>query len=391
MSIRNLALLSYILSAGITGVLRLGPWLPLSNVFLIMLLPWLLASFKRLCRSDLAIVLLYVVLGISSILHPNTKTLNYLLAYGWVFGVMYLGFTGFLKVANRDTLDKVLRVNSGIILFTAAWSISEFVLDIFGVYDLKNLLPRVKEASAIYTVGIKRSYGFATEPTTLALYFNIMSPYAVLLWRREFRGLKFFLRLLILFLGWFLTFSASGYLFLVSAIISSYVLLRKSKFFNIRNITTLIFIGCLIYYLGNLEFFDKIVDKISLKNNGTSATQRTEVALVALERFRESPFLGKGVGLASSRNEMSAINWYLEILVNGGMVGLSLLLYFLYHKFIMIRHISRRVGLLPMVSFLSGVFGFITISTFYNPFFWISLALAHKLNNIYDESSKCLQ
>ena len=112
------------------------------------------------------------------------------------------------------------------------------------------MLPRVKQATATYMVGIDRSYGFATEPTSLAFYLNILGPFALIYWRNNLSRLKFLVYTAILILGWAFTFSAAAFLFMLLSICVSllgYYRLKIVRFIIDYKLGLAIFSGVIIY------------------------------------------------------------------------------------------------------------------------------------------------
>ena len=182
---------------------------------------------------------------------------------------------------------------------------------------------------------------------------------------------------MILFFGWAFTFSAAGLLFLTVSVVASYTLLGKVKsLINLKSFFVLfiIIISLSAFIEIDFSFFDKIIGKITFASDGgTSSNQRTDIFITALSRFIDNPFFGYGLGYTSSLNEMSPVNWYMVILTNGGLVSFIPLCLFIFFKFLKARKLALNSSPLYLVGFLCAIFGFVGISTFYLPFFWILL------------------
>jgi hypothetical protein len=296
------------------------------------------------------------------------------------------------NLSRTISLPKLLKFNAVGIFLSSFFSCIEFFSSYFFNFKIAELLPRSKEATAIYSVGIERSYGFATEPTSLGLYLNILGPFAILYWKNNSGSFRFKVYTTILVLGWIFTFSASAYLFLFLSIVIVCIIVYRSKIIHLmfkKKLALISFLG-IISYIINLGFLDKILGKIFLNSEGTSSTQRIEVFELAINRFLDNPLVGIGLGYTSSVNEMSPINWYLIILSNGGIFAFLFLFIFMLLIFKKSLIINKTFSILPSIGILSGIFGFLTISTFYNPFFWLAIILINLMKQIYDKNTRCL-
>ena len=378
--ISRLILAFIIFTLSWTDVAKINDWFPLYQFAIIILLINIFKSNFKIYwnKEDIFLVLALIFLIIISLYNFNDKTINYIIAYSYVFMIIYL-FTKSVFVRYSYKLDYFMRINMYAVIGICLYSISEFFLEYLFSFDISKYVFKSKDATAIYQLGLSRSYGLATEPSTLALYINILGPLAIIQIQKLFKNIFFRnLLFLIIIMGWLFTFSASGILFLLISIIVSYFILgRLNELIKIKYLFVLLIIGLFIAYnfeTINLSFFDKFYGKITLTSDGTSTSQRTEVLQLAISRFTENPIFGYGLGYTSSLNEMSPINWYLVLLTNGGLLAFIPISMFLFFKYLRVRMVSLADKPHYLVSYFAAIIGFVATSTFYNPFFWVYLA-----------------
>ena len=376
--------------AGFNGVFRYGNWLPIYQYGVIVTAFFLFKEIKKLEIQDFYLGACLIILIFSSFLNWNDKSYNYILAYIYTFIFLYKNID---RLCRNINLNKLLKFNAIGILISAFFSCIEFFFNFFLKYKISDLLPRYKDATAIYDEGINRSYGFATEPTTLALYFNILGPFALLYWFKNKGKAKSYFYSIILLMGFCFTFSAAGFLFLTISTLFVLVVTYRFSILKLitRNLTKIvIFLSTLLFFIKN-GFLDKIFGKIILNGEGKSSTQRLEVFELAIQRFIENPIIGYGLGYTSSIGEMSPINWYLVLATNGGIFALLLILAFNFSYFKTSLKIRKKYGVLPAIGIICGFLGFLTTSTFYNPFFWIGIIFINKMQHSYDYNFRGIQ
>ncbi|MDB4603790.1 hypothetical protein OAH33_00395 [bacterium] len=387
MSLRNFVVYFVFIFAGFTGVFRYGDWFPLYQygVLIAFLFSW--AYNWSFNREDYLLIICFSILFFTSLLNFNDKTLNYMLAYFYTFFILYKNLD---NISRMMSLNKLLKFNALGIFISSFYSCIEFLTKIFLNIKIQDYLPRVKEATATYMAGVDRSYGFATEPTSLAIYLNILGPFAVLYWKNNLSRFNYRLFTLVLVLGWSFTFSASAVLFLGISVIGvlTYVYRLRITKIILRHKKI---VGSLLMIIGygiTSGFLNKIMGKIFLTDGGTSATQRFMVYELAINRFFENPITGIGLGYTSSVNEMSPINWYLMILSNGGIFAFLFSLIYMVLTVKKSLQVRKTFSLLPAIGISAGTLGFLTTSTFYNPFFWLAVILLNRMSQIHDKNTR---
>jgi hypothetical protein len=184
-------LYSLIFFVSFTDAFALSGWFKLWVIIVFLILPVSIIkilSKKKISvgcyvKEDILILVLFSGLILSTFVNFHDRSFNYLLAYIFVFGIFYL----YLKLVftNFSVYYKILAINSYAVILVASFSLFDFVLWYYFNFDIQSYIPRSRETGAIYLGMFRRSYGFATEPTILAFYFNTLGVIGVwYLWHR---------------------------------------------------------------------------------------------------------------------------------------------------------------------------------------------------------------
>ncbi|MEQ9623693.1 O-antigen ligase family protein [Coleofasciculus chthonoplastes] len=400
--LRNL-ICAYIFFASWTDSFSLSEKLPLHIVILGAIVVVFIMAFlngkKILSRAykpeDFLVILCFIGVCLSGVLNPNGKTVNYVIAYFAVFIIGYLLLKGI--VAQNINWQTLLKINTIALIFAALFTISEFLIEFLTGFDIQTFIPRENPARATYLLRFPRAYGFAHEPTILAFYFNTLGPIGLWkLWHWNSIGrvfhrywLKISLTLIAIF-AWFSTFSAAGFVFLPCSLILANCLKKRHKFS--RTISPrLIFLVVLsivlvtllfsIVYLNTFqsreiinEYTDPLRNKITLQSDG-QASRRVTAWINSLDNIPKSPVFGRGVGSQSDSGLDSSFNWYLFLMLEGGLISFLPIAVFLCISFlrITVSHVQGKIWF--MTGFLAGAMHLLVISTFYHPFLWILLII----------------
>lgn len=381
--------LAFIFFSGWTSVLRLGDWTPIYTVPLLSVLIFgalQIAIEKKIKRTafenaDMLIVTMIVVLLMHSVPINNERTINYLLAYTFVF----LGQFLFLKLilAQYLKLDAVLLVNSAAIFVTCLFVTIDFFLYYVHGIDTNEFINRSREATATVAAGaFRRSYGFATEPTQLGFYLNVLGPLALwVLYEKCLRNQYWPLFLVGVFLygtALILTFSTVTYVVAVVAYFLTYRLLRRVSIIPI--VTAILFLLFLIWHNPEIVYSisEDIIGKLTLDEEYKSVSQRMSQLAVAYDSISRNILFGQGLGFSTTVNEMSSINWYLFLAKEAGVVPVILVFSYLlliFKKLLLDKNNPYQIPI--MIGFLSGCMHLATLSTFQYPNLWLLLSIYH--------------
>ena len=416
----------YIFVASWGGTLTLGPWFPVHVISLfivfILSLPQILVDnkFPRNIYhfEDLFIWIGIMAITFSGILNPNEKTLNYLLAYFYTFGIGYFALKYLLY--KKISINKLFNVNTIAVLLVAGFAVIDIALYSFFGLSIRESLPGSITAPQTYHGNVSRAYGLSIEPAYLAYYLNTMGPLAFWkLW--NYKPTPVFLKFLLsglLILIWICTFSAAGIVFLIIGIIIALVLrlnetaikaktpLREntinrdmtskslmarpfSRSLHIKNrniqsawIKLLVLVIILVVVFFCIEEFESIKEfalmkstlhKIKLK--GDSASIRMDKWNYALANIGDKPFFGKGIGYLSSISEGSSHNWYLFLTLEAGFIATGSFVLFLFLTAIRILKSKTILKYWFLAGFLAGALHLCVISTIHEPGLWILIAL----------------
>ena len=396
LGITAIFLVLYILTLSWSSVLRPSAWLPIYNVFLFLgissfFFGFLIRQNKSLPKfiifnEDRLIILFIILLSFSALINPNSKSINYVLAYFQVFVICFLLTRSI--IIKKLSLRTILNTNTAAVCIASAFIVIEFTLRIFFLFDIHDYIPSFKEKSmAVVTEGIYRATGFGTEPTQTGFYLCALGPIAI--WNlyknininnKLKHLLVFFIILSLIFL-----FSVSSYLVIFLTTLM-FILLRwkwRLKIF-LRFLFSLLLIVFLIslyepLYLIVLDILETIWGKMTLSGGGTSTNARTNLLLKGLERIYEYPIFGIGIGFSSSIDEASSINWYVFLMSEAG-IPISMVL-FSYMIIQLIRIYKSKIDARNPLLFgaFAGSAYLGTLSTFFYPNLWFVYIIYAKI------------
>ncbi|SIR46716.1 hypothetical protein [Halanaerobium kushneri] len=382
----------YVFTISWVDTFSLGDWFPLhvligSAIFFIFFIKTLLRNgkinFNVINVDDLFLLIAIFGMLTSSLFNSNIKSINYIMAYLYVFLIGYLS----LKIIFFQTISfkSLLRFNFLGVLFVSIFSVIEFFLELFFKINIQTLLPRHKEAKAVY-MGISRSYAFSPEPGVVAFYFTTLAPIAVwYLWSfSRIKKINKVLLSLIMLSGWLSTFSAAGLVFLpLSFFISTFIIL----FLNKKNITIsknrlmyiwiLIIIIFILFYF-NIDvisyYFRGIYDKVTFRNI-SSGQDRLSRWVYGLNNIKDNLLFGTGLGNTSVQGRGSTTNWYMFLTLEGGIISSFPIFIFLLLSFIRIFKSNIKGKIFFLTGFIGGTMHFLVISTFQHSFLWLLLII----------------
>lgn len=384
-------LYSLVFLLSFSSAFNLARWIPLWMLPCILIFTLAIISLlsgkykfpkKAYVNEDYLLILLIIGVILSTTLNHHPRSNNYILAYTFIFGVLYLFFKGlFCKYCRYKTL---LKINTLAVIFVTVFCLIDFLTYNFLGIDVQSWIPNTNERIATYAVAtlrVRRSYGFSSEPTILALYFNTMGSLAIYsLWNtfqiREFLKWGF---TAIFILAYLTTFSAAGFAGLIVAVPTCLLLIELQKpnlsRGRLRKSILVILLAIIVSFVYNLDgifdYFEGILGKVSLMEFGE--TTRTSNWMRDLSKIVESPIFGHGMGYLSSNNMVSSINWYIFLTLEGGLISSLPIISFIVLTFARIYSSSIPGKFFYMFGLLSGAIHYIAISTFFHPAYWILL------------------
>lgn len=382
----------YLFFASWTEAFAIGPWLPLPSLFgflaiaLYFPLKGERMTFGAMRKEDFLLLLLVCAVTFSALVHPNDKTVNYLLAYFVTFLLLYLLMKQVF--VSLVPAEKALGVNAAAVMLTAFFVVFvEFIPKTFLGFDIQQFTLRSVVADAAYLGIIPRAYGFSTEPTNLGFYFDTLG--LVGLW--HFRAWAKDRRLLrragssLFAAAWLLTFSAAAMVALPFGILLAAFLLHGKKILSLRHIRPgrVVALGLVAAGLGMVlhsgsealeDYASPLVYKIMLHD--TDADSRPEKWRRDLALIEKRPLLGQGPGASAALSgSEGSVNWYLFMTLESGLI--SLLPAVLFLLFSLGRMVKTPFGgrYVFVAGFSAGILHLATVSRFYDPFPWLLLIL----------------
>lgn len=389
----RLLVLAYIFFVSWSGVFALSEWVRLP--FLLALCTIISGFFGALRKNkiygsvfkteDFLIILFLIIYILSFVTNENKDALNYVYAYIFVMINLYLLIKGALF--NFTKSHQIYIANSLGVIFVSLFLGVDFILNTLAIADIQNFLPRLREATATYGGGIRRGYAFSTEPGIVAYYLNVFGPLTLWFFWNELK-LSVITKIIvssIIFLGWGITFSAAGLVFIIISIVLAIVVSGSYIRRYILKYGSLFLLGSLILILLGPpviveEYLAPIIKKVTLSGEMHSVTHRVERLNAGVSMALERPLLGFGPRYFSARGESSTLNWYLMLIVESGLISFMLLMIFFIIVFFRIQKSSLPSKFPFMVGYFAGCLHLTVISTFYHPFLWLIIAMFYSVN-----------
>ena len=196
-----------------------------------------------------------------------------------------------------------------------------------------------------------------------------------------------------------MTFSAAGVGLLSASLLTTFILLKLRIRNSILKIRQLVKVGVVFTFFGAAvwasfqplvqDFMTPIFMKLTLSDGIRSSEHRLDRWEEGSEIALDRPFLGYGPRYFSGQGQISPLNWYLMLLVEGGFLSLVFIILFLLlvmWEIIRFRHPSRMPIL---VGFLAGAGHLLVISTFQHPFLWMLIAIFFVLKARLSSNTTC--
>lgn len=394
--ITSFFLIMYILTLSWSSVFRFNAWLPIYNVFLFIgilsfVFSILINNTKKMPKlliffEDKLIVIFILLLSLSILINPNTKSFNYFLAYFQVFIICYLFARS--VIIKKLSLPTLLNSNTAAVCIVSVFIIIEFGLRIIFQFDIHDFIPSFKEKSmAVVTAGVYRAIGFGTEPTQTGFYLCSLGPIAIwnLYKNIQINNKLKHLMSFCVFLSLIFIFSASAYIVIFLTLLMFTILRWKWRLkIFLRVLFFIILTSYLItlydpLYQTVLDILETIWGKITFTSDGTSTNARTSLLTQGLNRIYENPIFGIGLGYSSSLDESSSINWYVFLMSEVGIPIAMILFFYMIIQLIRIYRskIDARNPLLFGAFAGSAYLG--TLSTFFYPNLWLVYIIYAKI------------
>lgn len=402
--------LAYFVFFGFISAFALNKWasLPLILAFLIFINISLLSLKNNLILINNKLILIcvycfFITTIISFLIQVNiygleVKGVTHTISYFLVIIFYYLSIETSLRAYNIS-LEKVFKYVSLGVIIVSIFTIIEFISKNFLMFDFDKfvLRPQVQQFNAIYNTGFRtffRSRGTTEESGVLAMYLLMFLPFVVYYHRFvKFNKRKLALSVLIIVFAVLTTFSAAGFFELLVAfsIILVLSLIRKIRYgftkVQILMICFFAFISTLIIsyfiYTGvNFNFLQGILNKVTFSNESSSAGSRLERWNYAFSLIQSSPIFGHGPGIAALQNGTGSTSFYLEVLIETGIIGFTLIFGVFLITLRFIFKIKGNVKYVYLFSFIIISVHSVVISQYLFPWIWTLLAIISYHHNL---------
>jgi hypothetical protein len=371
----------YFMTVGWTGVILFQEWIrPYILISIIITLFLLFKTFKinkiyykLFDLRDLLLVFFIIYSIILGLFFSNSKTLNYILAYSFVLLIAYsLNKYFFLLNLSYKSLHYYNYVGVCILLL---YGLIEITFNNFLNNNIVESLWKYRDNGALASISnhtFIRSYGMMPEPGIFGLYLNSLGLIALFYSNRKKTIFKKTTFNICFMINYYFISSDAALVSLILSIIAISILLSKHKIQFIKLFIYVISSILILFYLiptFGITLFDKLL------NPQENSLERYENWLLAYELIANMTGVGNGLGYVSTNYGSSVNNWYFMLIIETGIIGLGLILFFLF--------LSLKKGIVfgdeiikPYIfGILANIIHFGAISTFFNPFLFLTIAM----------------
>ena len=326
----------------------------------------------------------WLLLTFSFIVMSNgEKSLNHWFLWTFPFFSYYYVFKNelFQLFTLSEIKDKIFKYTTYATLFACSFSVLEFCCKNFLDIDLDFISRGTVEDYNPFDGGFFRARSFVEESGHFSFFVEIFGPLSVF-WINK--NLKFPLKLLalaIILLGLMATMSGVGLLLLGIYIFMffDFYLFRKKTSTRVK--VKLFFYAIGLFFLLIVlypDFFSNIRDLIAIKMVSDNVSYIERVGrFAAIDKISGLAYLvGYGPAAFSTLNVDSFISLYLGILMNTGIIGITLFTLFCLSKYRSIKKIKDEDCRFALkCSFLFACVHLVFIDIIYVPWFWVLLSL----------------
>ncbi len=193
----------------------------------------------------------------------------------------------------------------------------------------------------------------------------------------------------IIFIALVLTISKIFLVLLVGSfmgLLAIYIIKKQKYILDIlRNFLTIVIISSVVLLIIGIMFpkvnvykmyTSRISTEVAYTNNPEAIDTRSSLWKVGYETYLEHPVTGSGGKAILFKRGMYVHNDYLEMMSSYGIIGLMILLFFLFSNlFVSFKYLYSRLLLAPFLSIFCYVGFMMGFSVFFNPYFFFPLGI----------------
>ena len=343
----------------------------------------------------------------SSLINPHPKILNYNIAY--IFLPLLCCYLPQAFVVRSQYYKKIQIAFISGLVFVAIICIFESIIRYYYGFDITSLVPQFKEnfvrSLTISGKALNRSRAFSSEPLVVGISLSIGLQYSLIKLKNliikneeflNFKVLKYFIFAFLFIFAILATGAASSFficLLGITCIISELLLYtfldfrkgRINKFFVYFFIIFISILSSLILLLYLIPAYqtaiENILGKIFLDTDYASVSARIKIISQYFQDIIYDPFGIKGSVGSLSRNS-SAINWYLTLLGDVGIIGTIFTLIPIFTSALISINSPISLGFSKfdkLMIILIPIFGLLFHGTFQSSPLWATIIVAYYL------------
>lgn len=339
---------------------------------------------KKIYERPPYLLFFWLLLTFSFIVMSNgEKSINHWFLWTFPFFSFYFVFKNelFQLFTLTEIKDKIFKYITYATLLACSFSVLEFCCINFLDIDLSFIPRGAVEDYTPFDLGFVRARSFAEESGHFSFFVEIFGPLSIYWINENFRFPFKLTAFAIILLGLVATMSGIGLLLLGIYIfmLFDFYLFRKKTSTTVK--VKVIFYAIGLFFLIVVlypDFFSNIWDLITIKmvSDNTSNLERVS-RFAAIDKLSGLGYLiGYGPAAFSTLNVDSFISFYLGILMNTGIIGITLFTLFCLSKYRSIKRIKDIDCRLALkCSFLFACVHLAFIDIIYVPWFWVLLSL----------------
>jgi hypothetical protein len=332
-----------------------------------LLVPFCLRGLYYACKKNAKSIFLFIsfiiYLSIITVLNIDIvgeKGINHIVFYLISFFLYYLFVYAVYYECGEIFVKKLLRLSVYIVIAIGLYEVSLFFTH--GWNEYANFLNHNQNVG-IFS-GLPRMRSTFNEPSHLALFMAGIAPIVL-------EGASKFFKI-IFFLGLILTFSSSIAFGIFLALIV-FFLFRYLVEGRIKKTVLLIFPAlAVLLFVVPADLFAKIYN---VKDTDVHRYQAFVESVSYLSNNAHAIFFGSGATCYYQYADLGLFNWYLQILVETGITGLSLFILFLMNTFKF-----SKTPVICLFWFLAIIFQYLGMNHYYIPGLWMLLAWSNYKN-----------
>ncbi len=318
--------------------------------------PILLASFLPL----IIVFLLSVLINNELIFN---KTINHILFYVYSFSIYTIGSYLIIKRYGAKYFSEIISVAIIIVVMIGFVELGIFFL--YGWDSYANFLNHGQNIGV--HAGIPRLRSTFNEPSHIAMFLICVFP--IVLYSKNK------IAIILSGIAILLTLSASAFVGLVMAFLFMIpIILLNLKGRGIKNVVL-----ALLFLLPIIYFIYPTIDGLIFKVTNVQAVDSTryDAWIKSIELFFNSSIIGYGPASYYYFIEQGVFSWYLQILVEAGILGILALFIFFIPPIMIIHKQKDKITIFFILAFLIQM---VAMNHYYLPGIWILIAFIYAKN-----------